>query len=212
MNLVLPHARERWMMECFSLGHYSMHELIGPKQVQLHQQVLFLSDTLCAAGNHRRNTSNHNAHDKWSILLFLTENPSPGDFHLWHVAIQKVALGAEFWFSHKIWPQYYVKEETTLIHLTGSLMDIYPWSQFPRHTGPNRYTLLGWSASNGRRTDLFSQTSLAWGTANCLGSYPGAFPSSLNIIFRGFKLWGHTWIWNHVQLTVGMDCLANLIR
>eukprot|EP00956_Cyclotella_meneghiniana_P022017 scaffold40896_cov41-Cyclotella_meneghiniana.AAC.6 len=113
----------------------SLKDLRKLNRVRLHQQVLFLSDIVNAAGSDldERYLRRRPWAEKWSNLAFPKEKPASADFRLWAVAIRRVVpagglalrLGRRMHDGYKHWEWRINRREQYLLHYTGGEMNVY---------------------------------------------------------------------------------------
>ena len=111
--LRMPKKRDNWLMMLFIQAGYSKVDLIRLNRVRKHQQVLFLSDILCAIGKQidRKYLTRREEGEKWSKWKFSKEDPPRRDFKLWKEALTRVVpngrisdrLGEFVTEGHKCW-------------------------------------------------------------------------------------------------------------
>jgi len=107
-----PRIRDSWIMKDFIQLNHSPQELRQLNRVQMHQQVIFLSDVRDASGRALDKKYLHpRPHgDQWSTLSFPKEDSSDEDFLLWKEALLQIRalegrlhLDAYQRIGHKIW-------------------------------------------------------------------------------------------------------------
>ncbi len=135
IELNFPRERDCWLMQRFVEYGYSAAQLLALNRVRIHQQVVFLSCVLNAAGSDldtrylRRRPDGQN----WSDLKFPKEKPARADFLLWNEALVQlippgglpVRLGRCLHKGYKIWDWRVSREEGYLLHYKGTTMDVY---------------------------------------------------------------------------------------
>ena len=137
-------------MQEFLRLNYSIEDLQRLNQVQLHQEVLFLSGIMDASGRalDKKYCQPRQSDETWSTLSFPKEQPPAKDFKLWWSALPQIRalggrlhLGAYERQGHKIWEWRYNLDNSKLYHIKGGLVDIYEPSSFPgAQTQANRYS------------------------------------------------------------------------
>ncbi len=145
-----PRERDTWLMQEFVRLNYSSEDLRRLNCVQVHQEVLFLSNIMDANGRalDRKYLQQRPWEESWSNLSFPIKQPPPKDFKLWRMAIPQIrALGGRLHLGnyvrqgHKIWAWRYDLENSKLYHCKGNLVNIYEQSTFPgARTRANRYS------------------------------------------------------------------------
>ncbi len=107
-----PRERDSWLMQEFVQLDYSSDDLWRLNRVQIHQEVLFLSNVMDASGRalDRKYLRQRALDETWSTLSFPIKQPPPKDFKLWWMAIPQIqALGGRLHLGdyvrqgHKIW-------------------------------------------------------------------------------------------------------------
>jgi hypothetical protein len=91
-----PRERDTWLMLEFKRLDYSSEDLRRLNRVQVHQEVLFLSDVMDANSRalDRKYLQQRPWEESWSNLSFPIKQPPPKDFKLWRTAIPQIrALG-----------------------------------------------------------------------------------------------------------------------
>ncbi len=140
---------DTWLMQEFVRLNYSSEDLQQLNRIQVHQEVLFLSNVMDASGRalDRKYLQQRPWEESWSNLSFPIKQPPAKDFKLWRTAIPQIqALGGRLHLGnyvrqgHKIWVWRYDLENGKLYHCKGNLVDIYELSTFPgARTRANRY-------------------------------------------------------------------------
>ena len=85
MPLKIPREGHTWcMLEFVSIGYVSNELLLLLNRVWKHQQVMFISDVLYAAGKNvdMKYLTQRQAEEKWSTLRFQNDQPPWNDFKL----------------------------------------------------------------------------------------------------------------------------------
>ncbi len=96
-----PRERDRWFMHAVEEAMITdTNELSRINQVQLHQQVLYVSDILEANGKtiDKRYLVPWSLDDNWSHLIFPNKKPPQRDFTLWQEVVQ--SLAPRGWIQH----------------------------------------------------------------------------------------------------------------
>ncbi len=93
--LKFPKGQDKWPMMESVTARYDSNELRHLNQVRIYQQVLFLSNVLCANGKQfdACYKKSRPVSEKWSSLCFPQENLPKNDFKLWEEALYRVAPG-----------------------------------------------------------------------------------------------------------------------
>jgi hypothetical protein len=121
-------------MKDFIQLNYSPQELRQLNRVQMHQQVIFLSDVRDTSGRalYKKYFHQKPYGDQWSTLSFPKEDPSDEDFLLWKEALLQIRalggrlqLGAYQRIGHKIWQWIYDIETLTLFHCHKQGVDLW---------------------------------------------------------------------------------------
>jgi len=136
-NIPIKFVREgdEWLMLRFLRAGYNMDELLRLNRVQLHQQVLFLSDIICVGGKYidQRYLTLRRLDDKWSSYRFPNEDPTEDDLHLWKEAISQIApngrlrdkLGNFIHQGHKIHHWRYHAQSECIFNTSGVVTQVY---------------------------------------------------------------------------------------
>ncbi len=87
-----PRERDSWLMQEFVQLDYSRDDLQQLNRVQIHQEVLFLSDIMDASSRalDRKYLRQWALDETWSTLSFPIKQPPPKDFKLWQMAILQI--------------------------------------------------------------------------------------------------------------------------
>ena len=204
---------------------YKGTELERINRVRIHQQVLFVSDVLCAAGRYLdpQYLQMRDIDVQWSTYSrFPNEQPTTSDFKLWCGALRQLAPrgrvqhGMRDFTSrgHKLWKWRYCRESDRVLHLKSTdRMDVYARSQLPRHRGPNRYTRFLVDQPCEERGDICTVEPVAPAVIRVRSSsapfHPTEPPSTFLEVLRD---WGCTWLWDDLRLEGDTSWLAESLQ
>ena len=214
VKLTFGRERDQWLMRRFEAIGYEGEEFRRLNRVRVHQQVLFVSDVLCAGGRYLdpKYLGRRPDGEKWTKLeRFPNEHPTAADFRLWQDALRQVAprgrvsvgLGNFVSSPHKVWDWRMDRDALRLYHyMPGSRqMDVYGPSNVPRHRGPNRYTriLAGVHAEvKGAVCTVDSVAQAVVKVRSTAASFrPAPPPATFLDVLRE---WECTWLWDDLVL------------
>jgi hypothetical protein len=212
------------MTQFLQLG-YPENELSRLNRVQLHQQVLFVSDVMDAGGQaiDRKYMSQQLDMQSWSSLTFPKERPSCLDFKLWKAGLLQLPLGSRHSQTriqgfqgggHKVWDWRYDEEGGWVLHLKGNgVIDVYTPSLVPGfETHPNCWTG-SWTevrVENCRTVCMVKKINLAvWLVCSYAMSAP-TLRTPTNF-WEVMQEWGCDWLWKDLQLVGPTEWLPDAI-
>ena len=227
LEIKKPREGDRWLMAEFIKIGFTERELIRLNRVRLHQQVLFLSDVLCAKGKYldKKYLKKRRGNENWTTLTrFPTEKPPARDFKLWRQALTTVAPQGRMIDSvrgfvaegHKRWEWRYRAEDDMLLRVTPERVIPHPHTLLPRHTNtPNRYTE-NIGNSNIDVTNLGNVATVrevAKDVWSIQSHAPQAAMPPSPTDFREVLLdWEHTWLWQDFRLVGDPNWIAEAIK
>ena len=213
--LEFPRAGDRWLMDMFEEMGFSAPDLQRLNRVRVHQQVLFLSEILDAAGKtlDERYLDRRPSNEDWSTLKFPQERPPRKDFRLWAMALRQIApeagiqdrLGSFLHKGYKVWPWRLDPERRRLYHYGPNATEVF-------QPAPGRSTRAGahWQhieeeAPQEHIGKVCSVKRDPRGRLSVLSTAdaPRDAPSPTTIL-EVLREWGHTWLWDSLVL-VGED-------
>ena len=218
-----PKRRDEWLMAKFDGAGFCKADLLRLNKVRKHQQVLFLSDVLCAQGKtiDRRYLTRRQEQEKWSTLRFPKEDPPRKDFRFWKQALQTIIprgnvsdrLGPFIHEGYKIWDWRYDEEANELLHHHERGMDIYVPSLVPRYRRtPNRWTRSKVNRPAELRGDVCTVREVGLAVLTIVSHAPPAAAKDIPDHFLDvLQEWGCAWMWKNLQFIGGDDWIAEAI-
>jgi hypothetical protein len=227
IDITPPRLGDDWLMKTFVGMDFPTKELIRLNRVRLAQQVLFVSDVLDAGGRalDRKYLVRRPHRDKWSTLVFPREIPSSKDYKLWRNALMQLRPGGRHSVTrvhefvshgHKIWDWRYDEIGQRLLHhKKGGTMDIYIPSQTPGNIRrPNCWTRTAPCDVALDDTGVICSVKDAGLEVKALCSYAQPAPSTpiLTTFWDVLISWGHTWMWDNMQIVGDTTWINDAIR
>jgi hypothetical protein len=218
--LKFPQGGDKFLMLVFTEQGHSREALICLNRVQIHLQIIFLSNILLVLGLKIDPTG------LWcrepgvahSTMRWPREEPTESDFALWREAMENIcpsrlrvhSVGKYVEETHQIHPWQWCPESNILLHTAPGLdtMEVYcnTVKKLNRHTktasGPQQ-----------ERGEICSVEEIQPGVF-CVTSTacrePTATPpaSFLNILHK----WGCTWLWEHMLMDGGTEWVSEAIQ
>ena len=225
LTLRLPREGDRWLMSEFRRLGYGDKDLLRLNRVRLHQQVLFLSDVLCACGRilDRRYLSRRPRDAAWSTAKFPRESPPRQYFQLWAGALQRLTtqgglvtrLGRFLCEGHKIWEWKLDSGASRLLHHRDGVMDVYVRGQAEGRTRgrANRWHKAEHALAPTTEGAIASVREVSEGVVSVLSSLQGPQDRTAPSCFlQVLQEWGSTWLWDSLRLVGDDDWLEGAIR
>jgi hypothetical protein len=216
--LNFPRKGDRFLMQVFEDMGFCWSELCVLNRVRVHQQVLFFSDVLNAAGHkiepeklHPRPTG-----VQWSSFSrWPTERPTPKDFKAWQEALDQICpsksmatpVGEFVHPSHRIWRWKWCPVSNQLKHISNDItkMDVYEPSY------GSRFALLNQKVPIDDSGCVCSVTKVTSGVKISSRAYGAPSPSVPTTFMEVLKEWGCTWMWEGIDIRGGMEWIKDAI-
>ena len=218
LNLPASYPREGddWLMALFISRGYTPDKFFTLNCVWKHQHVLFPSDILGVGGGllDERYLQKRLPGERWSLMKFLREVVTEPDMVLWRLAIAQVithgpgqaSLGNFIATGHKVWEWHVEETRGRLYHQIGDQVEVYG------HVRRGRYKQIRTSRSGKMRGAMAIVEEGMLGTVKVcsVALFPPwpIPPADFLDVLRG---WGHTWIWDELQVNGSPDWIATAI-
>ena len=214
-KLGLPREGDRWFMSAVEEMGYSREECRVINLVRVNQQVLFESDVFEADGQKldQMYMRQRPVNEKWSKYTFPKVKLVGRHFALWRSVLQQLApgsrrpcrLGKFVCDGHKIWSWRYDESHEALLRQVGNDVEVYKRSETSgRRSRQETYVLSEFIQDATVQGRLCSVEHV---TADCYRvsskSNPAPEISLPDCFVDVLKEWGHTWMWDNLQISGG---------
>ena len=221
-KMKMPREGDRWFMRAVEEAGFSAEECRIINLVRLHMQVVWESDVFSADGQKIDPTylRRRQPGEKWSSYLFPRHKVLPYQFNLWLEALEQLApggrrprrMGKIAHEGHKIWNWRLNEETGYLLNQAGPHVEVYQISNPSGRRSRNEKYEYVETVEHSKAEGKICTVAIDESEQVAIQSITSpAQPTDLPETFlEVLKEWGHTWMWENLQITGGLGKGVNM--